>query len=113
MQRNVGDNERYVRMGIGAAAAYAATRTSGWQRGVLNGIAAATFASGVSQYCPLNQALGIDRYHRTDGMDGDRNTRIHEQAAVNSALGLPPSYGSDMPPVTRESDLFGHEPAAF
>ena len=111
MQRNVGDNERYVRLGIGAAAALAATRTTGWQRGVLSGIAGSMVYSGLSQYCPLNQAFGIDRYH-SDAAYGDRNARIREQTAVNSALGLPPGDGADTPPVTREDSLLGRQEVA-
>ena len=111
MQRNVGDNERYLRLGIGAAAAFAATKAGGWQRGVLSGIAAASAFSGLSRSCPLNQAFGIDRYH-SDESYGDRNASIREQSAVRSALGLSPSEGSEATRVTRDNSLLGRQEVA-
>lgn len=110
MLRNVGPTERYARLAIGAAAAIGAARAHGWQRTLLSSIAGAGLTTGFTRYCPVNQALGVNRANGNTG-DVDRDTEIRRQTAINSALGLPPSAGSDEPEVTPEGDLFGQSRA--
>lgn len=106
MRRNVGPIERYARLAGGIAAGIAASRAQGWQRAALSTIAAAGLTTGVSRYCPINQAFG----RTADGSpleEGLRDTELRRQTQMSSALGSSPSGGAGQPRVTRESDVFG------
>ena len=109
MTRNVGSNERYVRLGAGIAAAAAATQTSGWQRAALGGVAAAGLATGLSRYCPINQAVGRDAFHGGQPLleQGQRDTELRRHASTRSALGSAPTTESGQPRVTPDADVFG------
>lgn len=61
MTRNVGPNERMVRLAIGAAAGAAALRVHGWQRAALCTASTSAFLTGLTEYCPMNAALGVNR----------------------------------------------------
>ena len=58
MHANVGPTEQKVRLAIGAAAAAAALKAHGWQRTALCTIATAGFMTGMTRYCPINEAMG-------------------------------------------------------
>lgn len=107
MTRNVGSTERYVRLGTGVAAAAAAARTSGWSRAALGAIATAGFATGLGQYCPINQAVGRDGYHDPSLLEqGRRDTELRREASTRGALGIAPTTDSGEPRVTPQSDVF-------
>ncbi len=59
MKTNVGSNERYVRLGLGlaAAAAFPFIRSI-WGRSVLGLAATSGISTGLARYCPLNEAFG-------------------------------------------------------
>lgn len=62
MKPNVGEKERYLRIGLGVAAGIAAVTLSR-SRGLsalLGAVAASGIETGVSRYCPVSDALGID-----------------------------------------------------
>ncbi|RYZ99061.1 MAG: DUF2892 domain-containing protein [Proteobacteria bacterium] len=61
MEKNVGSNERFVRIGLGIAAGLLAfkMRKSKFASGLLLSGAASVIKSGVSQYCPMKAALGV------------------------------------------------------
>ena len=104
MTQNVGPMERYMRLAIGIAAAYAATRTSGWKRSALRTVAASGIGTGLSRYCPMNEALGRGYAMADEGM---RDTQLRQQMAMASALGTKPSSYAAMPAVTPQNDAFG------
>ena len=112
MKRNVGERERYVRLALGAAAALAAAKTTGWQRSLWGGLAAMEITTGLTQYCPVSQALGIDTYDRDLLGEGERNTEIVERTHVAGSLGLEPSTVADTPPVTPETSVFQQQSPA-
>lgn len=64
MKRNVGERERYGRLGLGVlSGAGAIFLPVGTVVQVLLGVVAvAGLATGTSRYCPINQAFGIDNY---------------------------------------------------
>jgi hypothetical protein len=75
MESNVGKYERIARVGLGVLAAMAAFRSrSGW-RWPLAAISTSGIITGLTQYCPINQALGIDNstgeelIHFKEGLD--------------------------------------------
>lgn len=114
MNRNVGSTERYVRLGAGIAAAAAAARTSGWSRAALGTAATAGLATGLTRYCPINQAVGRDSLHEPSRLEqGLRDTELRRDTAIRSALGTAPTTDSGQPPVTKESDVFGSESRRF
>ena len=64
MKHNVGPKERYGRIGLGLLSAVGAALLpvdTIW-RVALGVMALAGVGTGVSRYCPVNQALGIDNY---------------------------------------------------
>lgn len=104
MTQNVGPRERYLRLAAGIAAAYAATRTSGWKRSALSTVATAGIGTALTRYCPMNQALG-----RGDADLADqrmRDTHLRRQISMASALGTKPSSYAPMPAVTQHSNAF-------
>jgi hypothetical protein len=105
MKQNVGSTERFARLALGAAALAAASRAEGWQRVALAGIGISGISTGLTRYCPINEALGVDRIETVDV--GLRDTELRRQIDTNAAMGVPPSQGSTAPDVTREGDLFG------
>jgi len=107
MTHNVGPMERYVRLAAGVAAAYAATRTTGWKRSALSSVATAGIGTAFTRYCPINQALGRSNGDVAD--EGMRDTQLRRQMSMASALGTKPSSYAPMPPVTPQSDAFGQQ----
>ena len=105
MTHNVGPMERYVRLAAGIAAAYAATRTTGWKRSALTSVATAGIGSGMTRYCPINQAVGRGDGDLADA--GMRDAQLRRQMSMASALGTKPSSYAPMSPVT------WHNTAAF
>ncbi len=67
MKRNVGRVERVVRLSAGIAAGAAALLVEdlGVWRIPLGIVSLAGIATGVSRYCPVNQALGVDNYRKS------------------------------------------------
>jgi hypothetical protein len=65
MKKNVGSKERYGRIAIGAVSGLAAGfAPMGFAARVgLFLLGLAGLGTGISRYCPINQWLGIDRYH--------------------------------------------------
>jgi hypothetical protein len=108
MLHNVGSTERYVRLAAGIAAATAAARTTGWQRATLGSVAAAVLATGLTRYCPINQAVGRDTFHGESPLDrGLHDTELRRQTAMRGALGTSPTTDTGHPRVTPQSDVFG------
>ena len=108
MNRNVGSKERYARLALAAAAGAAAMRSQGWQRATLGAVAAAGLTTGLTRYCPINQAMG--RTGDADQsllMSGRDDAELRRHSAMNSALGMAPSAGTDTPVVTPSNDRFG------
>jgi hypothetical protein len=99
--------ERYVRLAAGIAAAYAATRTTGWKRSALGSVATAGLGTGLTRYCPMNQALGRGETDLVD--EGMRDTQLRQQMSMASALGTKPSSYAPMPPVSQQNDAFGQQ----
>jgi hypothetical protein len=63
MKQNVGPMERYIRLGAGATAALALPfAKSAWSRALLGLVATSGFGTGLTRYCPLNQAFGVNRF---------------------------------------------------
>jgi hypothetical protein len=95
MNRNVGSTERYARLALGAAAGAAALRTSGWQRATLGAVAAAGLGTGLSRYCPINQAIGRHPQGDLSPLEAGRHdTELRRHASMHSALGTAPSTPS-------------------
>jgi len=69
--RNVGSTERFVRVGIAVVATIAAARASGWPRAALRAVATAGLATGLTRFCPVNQALGRDSSRQLSPLDPD------------------------------------------
>lgn len=109
MKQNVGSTEQIARLALGAAALAAASRTDGWQRIALAGIGISGIGTGLAGYCPINEALGVERHETMDV--GLRDTEIRRQTETNAAMGLPPTEGSTEKPVTQAGDLFGERGA--
>jgi hypothetical protein len=74
MTRNVGRTERVARLALGATALAAAARTTGWPRYLLGGVSAIGLGTGLTGYCPVNQAMGIDRYHPAAWSEAERDS---------------------------------------
>lgn len=66
MKRNVGNRERYARIGVGILSGVGAIflPASNAVRVLLGVIGLGGLGTGASRYCPVNQALGIDNYGR-------------------------------------------------
>ena len=107
MTHNVGTVERYARLAAGIAAAYAATRTTGWKRSALSSMAFSGIGTGLTGYCPISEAVGRNAYPTDE--QGERDTELRRQMAMASALGTKPSSYAPMPPVTQQSDHFKSE----
>jgi hypothetical protein len=108
MRRNVGSTERYVRLATGVAAAAAAARTTGWRRTTFGAIATAGLGTGLTQYCPINQAAGRDTFHELSPLEqGLRDTELRRHASMRSALGSQPTTESGQARVTPDADVFG------
>lgn len=59
MRMNVGSTERYVRLGLGAVALGAMPFVrSRVARILLGAVASSGLSTGITRYCPINQALG-------------------------------------------------------
>jgi hypothetical protein len=69
--RNVGSTERFVRLGVAAIAAIAAARASGWPQAALRVLATAGLTTGLTRYCPVNQAIGRDSSQQLSPLDAD------------------------------------------
>jgi hypothetical protein len=101
MVRNVGPKERYARLALGAATGVAAMRSTGWQRTALGAVAAAELVTGLTRYCPINQAVGRRAFDgESMGDGGMRDADLRRHAAMSSALGTAPSTGTGQPLVT-------------
>lgn len=107
MTQNVSPKERYLRLAVGLAAAYAATKTRGWTRSALSSMAVSGIGTALTRYCPINEAMGR-RAFPTDE-EGERDTELRRQMAMASALGTRPSSYAPMPPVTQRNDQFARE----
>jgi Protein of unknown function (DUF2892) len=101
MKHNVGRKERIARLAVGAIAGAAAMRAHGWQRGALCGVSTSAFLTGLTRYCPLNAAMGIDNGARSRRIsphdDYVRNTAIRRETQTAGAMGQLP--GTSVEPV--------------
>ena len=104
MTHNVGQMECYMRLAAGVAAAYAATRTTGWKRSALSSMAVTGIGTALTRYCPINEAMGRGPYPTDE--EGERDTELRRQMSMASALGTKPSSYAPMPPVTAQNDAF-------
>ena len=107
MTQNVGPKERFVRLAIGIAAAYAASKTTGWTRSALSSVAVSGIGTALTRYCPMNEAFGRGAHAMAD--EGMRDTQLRQQMAMASALGTKPSSYAPMPAVTARNDQFARE----
>jgi hypothetical protein len=103
MKHNVGRTEQMARLALGTIAGVVALGTRGWQRGALCGISTAGFLTGLTRYCPVNEALGVDHYRETPRFSPHdeqvRDTEIRRQTQTAGAMGELP--GTTVSPVTR------------
>lgn len=95
MTRNVGPNERLIRLAFGAAAGAAAMRAHGWQRSALCAASTSAFLTGLTQYCPINAALGIERRSTSvpeiSAHDWEvRDSEIRRTTQTSAAMGTLP-----------------------
>jgi hypothetical protein len=95
MTRNVGPNERIVRLAIGAAAGAAAARAHGWQRAALCTASTSAFITGLTQYCPINAALGIEGRSQSLARESEhdaevRDSEIRRETHTSAAMGRLP-----------------------
>ena len=62
MKPNVGEKERYVRLGLGVLAGLAAIKYARSPKvsALLGVMAASGIETGLSRYCPMSDVLGID-----------------------------------------------------
>jgi hypothetical protein len=74
--RNVGSTERFVRLGVAVIAAITAARASGWSRAALNTLATAGLTTGLTRYCPVNQAIGRDSSKQLSPLDADLRAHV-------------------------------------
>lgn len=107
MTQNVSSKERMVRLAVGLAAAYAASRTTGWTRSALSSIAVSGIGTALTRYCPMNEAIGRGAFPTDE--EGERDTELRRQIAMANALGTRPSSYAPMPPVTARNDHFARE----
>ena len=107
MTQNVGPKERYIRLAVGIAAAYAASKTTGWARSALSSIAVSGIGTALTRYCPINESFGRGMSAMAD--EGMRDTQLRQQMAMASALGTKPSSYAPMPAVTPRNDQFARE----
>ena len=108
MTRNVGSMERYARLAAGFAAGVAALNASGWQRAALGTVAAMGLGTGLTRYCPINQAMGRQAFDGDSPLEqGLRDTELRRQTSMASALGSRASTDAPQPRVTAGSDMFG------
>lgn len=108
MHRNVGSAERYARLALGAAAGAAAARASGWQRATLGTVAAAGLTTGLTRYCPINEAVGRNSFDDESPLaQGRHDTELRRHTATHAALGTAPSTAAGTPRVTPRTDQFG------
>lgn len=99
MNKNVGSMERKIRLGTGIAAvlAFPFIRST-WGRALLGTVATSGLATGFSRYCPINEAMGVNRFDSEAGdmlvenegssampMHGRKNMRGSSQMAQDSA----------------------------
>ena len=77
MKKNVGSKERYGRILVGTASSLSAGL-------VPMGVAARVgffligltgLVTGITQYCPINQLLGIDRFHKRSLVKSPEETK--------------------------------------
>lgn len=91
MKQNVGPNERIGRLAIGAAAGAAAMRAHGWQRAALCSVSTAGFLTGLTRYCPINSAMGIDNAANARLLSAHdeqvRGTEIRRQTHTAGSMG--------------------------
>lgn len=103
MRHNVGRTEQMARLALGAAAGVLALGARGWQRGALCGVSTAGFLTGLTRYCPVNEALGVDNYRETPRFSQHdeqvRDTEIRRQTQTAAAMGELP--GTPVSLVTR------------
>ena len=101
MKHNVGPNERIGRLAVGAAAGAAAMRAHGWQRAALCSVSTAGFLTGLTRYCPLNSAMGIDNAAGSARMglhdQRVRDMELRRQTQTAGAMGELP--GTTVPPA--------------
>lgn len=109
MRHNVGPVERWARLAAGIGAGVAARNTHGWPRAALNTVAAMGVGTGLTRYCPINDAMGRYTPGESPLEQGLRDTELRRQTAMASALGSKASDDAPQPRVTADSDVFGRE----
>jgi len=107
MRHNVGPVERWARLAAGIGAGVAAMNTTGWPRAALGAVAAMGVGTGLTRYCPINEAAGRYPAGESPLEQGLRDTELRRQTAMASALGSKASTDAPQPRVTPESDMFG------
>ena len=107
MTQNVGPKERFIRLALGIAAAYAASRSTGWKRSALSSMAVSGIGTGLTRYCPMSEAFGRHRFPTDE--EGERDTELRRQVMMASALGTTPSSYAPMPAVTAQNDHFARD----
>lgn len=88
MTHNVGENERLIRLALGAGAGAASLRAHGWRKAVLGGIATSSVLTGLTRYCPVNAALGVGETNGSGEHDRSvRDTEVRRQTQTSAAMG--------------------------
>ena len=81
MRMNVGSRERYVRLGLGLAALGAMPFVrSRVARALLGAVATSGLSTGLTRYCPVNQAIG-----RGFGVDSIALHKLREKFSPSGA----------------------------
>jgi hypothetical protein len=78
MKQNVGPNERYLRLALGLGAAYLALKVAKKPatRLQLASVALSGIMTGLSRYCPISQAVGIDNSQGPEIVHFDEKSHI-------------------------------------
>jgi len=68
MKKNVGNIERFGRIGGGILALFASNsdRLPRWGRNVLRSIGLSGVITGTTRYCPINEAVGYNGYRPSE-----------------------------------------------
>ncbi len=82
LERNVSDRERTASAFLSAALLPAAWKVKGWGRWALLGLSGALLYRSLRGWCPLYEALDIDRRHQKAGISGHRGERVEASVEI-------------------------------
>jgi len=86
MRKNVGAMEGKLRMGAGVCALIALPfARATWAKALLGTIATSGLATGASRYCPINEAMGVNRFDVSEPHAIGENVPMNRSSAFDSA----------------------------